>query len=229
MDHDLAIKNNTAERYLLGELTEVEMEAYEEHFFSCTACAQEVKLGSQFIEDAREVFKTDFQAELKPVVHPSTAWGRLWNSMRHPAPAFAFASLVVAVCFNFYQNSLVQDLRKPEVFTATSLKLHASRRGVVGDEKIQVGSHQPIRITFDIPKGNFSSYVVEVWNEAGARQASIPVSADQAKNTVQVKFHSGSFKQGNYALVIQGVTSGSAESAAKSEVARYPFSVNIQD
>src|SRR5205807_9315060 len=55
MDHDLAIKNNTAERYLLGELTEMEMEAYEEHFFSCTACAQEVKLGSQFIEDAREV------------------------------------------------------------------------------------------------------------------------------------------------------------------------------
>ena len=42
MDHDLAIKNNAAERYLLGELTEVEIEEYEEHFFSCAACAHEV-------------------------------------------------------------------------------------------------------------------------------------------------------------------------------------------
>jgi len=227
MDHDLAIKNNAAERYLLGELTEVEIEEYEEHFFSCTACAQEVKLGSEFIDHAREVFKTDFRAELKPVAKMSTAWGRFWNSMRQPAPAFVFAALFLAVGFNVYQNALVQDLRKPEVFTSPALMLRASRGA--SEEQVRVGPRQPFRVAFDIPKGDFSSYIAEIWSESGVKRSSIPVLGNQTKNTIQVKFRGGSLPPGNYVVVIQGVTSGSEESAAKHEVARYPFSLNIQD
>jgi|GEM_PF-4118484 hypothetical protein len=55
MDHNLTIKNHLAERYLLGELTECEQEAYEEHFFECAACAEEVRLGSEFLQHARDV------------------------------------------------------------------------------------------------------------------------------------------------------------------------------
>jgi hypothetical protein len=230
MDHDLAIKNNTAERYLLGELTEAEIEEYEEHFFSCPACAQEVKLGSDFVADAREVFKTDFKTDFKPVPKPSIdksmAWGRFWNSIRQPAFAFACALLIAAIGFNIHQNALIQDLSKPELLTTAALMLRASRG--VSEEEVRVSPGQPIRVAFDIPKGDFSSYEVEVWNEAGSKQSSIPVPADQAKNTLQVKFRGGSLPKGNYTLVIQGVTKGSAEKPVKHEIARYPFSVNIQ-
>src|SRR5437762_14211902 len=95
MDHDLALKDNIAERYLLGELNEVEMEEYEEHFFSCAACAEEVKLGSEFIDHAREVFKTDFFQEPAEAAKMSTTWGRFWKSLLQPAPAFAFALLAL--------------------------------------------------------------------------------------------------------------------------------------
>ncbi len=234
MDHNLAIENNAAERYLLGELNEVEIEEYEEHYFSCPICAQEVKLGSEFIDHARKVFKTDFIPESKPVITTepqpvisrSTAWGRFWSSILQPAPAFAYAALFVALGFNIYQNALVQDLRRPEVLAA-ALMLRASRG--VNDQQVIVGPRQSFRVAFDIPKRDFSSYVVEIWNDAGVKKYSIPMPADQAKDTIHIKFRGGSLQPGNYALVIQGVTSRSEESTAKQEVARYPFSLSIHD
>jgi len=229
MDHNLAIKNNAAERYLLGELSEAEIEEYEEHYFSCPSCAQEVTLGSEFIDHAREVLKTDFLPEpQKAPVSKSTTWGRFWNSLRQPAPAFACGALFIAIGFNIYQNALVQDLRKPEMFATEALMLRASRG--LKEEQVQAQSGQPFRIAFQIPaKGDFRSYIADVLNKAGVKQLSIPITINEAKNTIQIKFRAGGLQPGNYTVVIEGVTSGSGESAAKQEIVRYPFSVNIQD
>ena len=228
MEHDVAIKNNAAERYLLGELNEREMEEYEEHFFSCSFCAEEVKIGSEFIDHAREVFKTDFLPEPDPApVAKSTIWGRFWSSLRVPAPAFACALFVLVGSFSIYQYSVITDLRKPELFTSEAKMLRASRGA--NDKEVRMPSHQPIRIAFQIPNGDFGSYIVEILNDKGVKQSSMPVTASQAKNTIQVKFRSGSLQPGNYIVVIEGVTSNNGESGAQQEVIRYPFSVSAQE
>ena len=43
----------TAERYLLGEMTDVERDEYEAHFFSCEACADDVRAAAAFLANAR--------------------------------------------------------------------------------------------------------------------------------------------------------------------------------
>jgi len=43
----------TAERYVLGEMADVERDEYEAHFFSCEACADDVRAAAAFLANAR--------------------------------------------------------------------------------------------------------------------------------------------------------------------------------
>lgn len=229
MDHDLAIKNNTAERYLLGELTETEIEEYEEHFFSCPACAQEVKLGSDFVVDAREVFKTDFKPEPMMSIEKSMAWGRFWSSMRQPAPTFAVIALAVVSGFSIYQNAVIAGLQKPEISMIAAAILRNARAEANG--VVLARRNEAVHIPFEIPAAEFASYEVDILNESGARKLPnpVPVSAQAASETIDLRVPAGTLEAGKYMLVIQGVNSNTAKSQAGIEVVRYPFELQFQN
>ncbi len=53
MEHIQAIQLKAAERYVLGELPRDLREQYEEHFFSCVECAEELNLAAAFVENSR--------------------------------------------------------------------------------------------------------------------------------------------------------------------------------
>jgi len=53
MDHNEAIKQMAAERYLLNELTPDLRDAFEEHAFGCPECALDLRAGSAFINIAK--------------------------------------------------------------------------------------------------------------------------------------------------------------------------------
>ena len=55
INHDEAVKDLMAERYLLGELNAAEREAYELHLFSCDACFEQVKVGTEFVTHLRHI------------------------------------------------------------------------------------------------------------------------------------------------------------------------------
>src|SRR5215467_1836795 len=57
MDHEAAVQQNAAERYLLGELTGEARGAFEEHFFTCPECADDVEALTVFAANARAVFR----------------------------------------------------------------------------------------------------------------------------------------------------------------------------
>jgi len=42
MDHETAVKTGATERYLLGELTGEDRDRFEEHYFMCPECAEDV-------------------------------------------------------------------------------------------------------------------------------------------------------------------------------------------
>jgi anti-sigma factor RsiW len=51
------LRLHAAEKYLLGELAPEVREQFEEHYFECEACANDVKAGAAFIDGARVLFK----------------------------------------------------------------------------------------------------------------------------------------------------------------------------
>lgn len=53
MDHSTAIEMQAAERYWQGGLSEAQREQFEEHFFGCAECAEEVRWEKLFMEQAR--------------------------------------------------------------------------------------------------------------------------------------------------------------------------------
>lgn len=58
MTHQQALDTMAAERYLLEEMTESEKHAFEEHFFDCNDCAQEVRLGERIRVEVRATGST---------------------------------------------------------------------------------------------------------------------------------------------------------------------------
>ena len=49
MDHEVASTTHAVERYLLGEMPSPERDAFEEHYFACTECAEGVRSGSVMV------------------------------------------------------------------------------------------------------------------------------------------------------------------------------------
>jgi hypothetical protein len=47
MDHQQAIATQAAERYLLNELGDADRDAFEDHYFSCATCAEDVTTGAR--------------------------------------------------------------------------------------------------------------------------------------------------------------------------------------
>ena len=57
MDHEIAIEIRAAERYCCGELTPEERDQFEEHFFLCRECAEEVRWEQIFAANAKAVLR----------------------------------------------------------------------------------------------------------------------------------------------------------------------------
>src|SRR5262249_45810226 len=52
-DHEEAVRHEIAARYLLDQLDPAQRDAFEEHYFDCRLCADEVQAGSTFLDAAR--------------------------------------------------------------------------------------------------------------------------------------------------------------------------------
>src|SRR5262245_14017726 len=61
MDHDQAMRMHAAERYLLDELSPEERNDFEEHYFLCAKCADEVRSAFALADNMTSVFKDEAQ------------------------------------------------------------------------------------------------------------------------------------------------------------------------
>ncbi|HEX6098302.1 MAG TPA: zf-HC2 domain-containing protein [Thermoanaerobaculia bacterium] len=93
MDHSEATAAYATDRYLLGELTAAEADAFEEHFFDCADCADELRVGLRFMNGGHGMAREAAAPEEPKVVRLDqhrprrTAW----------LPAAVAAALVLAV------------------------------------------------------------------------------------------------------------------------------------
>ena len=55
LDHLKATKRNVADRYVLGELSPAQREEFEEHYFECVECAEDVRAFLAISSNSRSV------------------------------------------------------------------------------------------------------------------------------------------------------------------------------
>ena len=120
--HEEALETMAAERYVLGELHDHELEQFEEHFFSCPECAQDVRDLSTLTAGAKVVLKRPRKPEPPKLraAAPADQWRWPWLRL---GPSLAWASALVLVTgFSVYQTAQLRTAMRPQAVPAILLK-----------------------------------------------------------------------------------------------------------
>lgn len=229
MDHNEAVRLQAATKYLCGELTRVQRDEYEEHYFDCPECAQELKASVAFMESAKQVVREHSvqTADSKGFSELRTGW-LAWLRPAFAVPVFAALVLVVA-----YQNAVtIPKLKQTssrensaEAFKSLSLIGGGSRGGNTSAPTIAVRPDELFALDADMPGNSADGYVCQVADQSGHSRLSVSISAEEAKNTVHVKVPAGVLEPGKYNFVIfRGKTAANGANA----VSQLPFAVELQ-
>ncbi|MGH9756747.1 MAG: anti-sigma factor family protein [Candidatus Acidiferrales bacterium] len=229
MNHKEATRIKAAERYVLGELSGELREQYEEHFFTCAECADELRYTAAFAASARDVFSAEAAgAPLASAREPRTT-GRFAFLLR---PSMAIAAIVLLAFVVGYQNfrviprlkTAVSQSAAPVALSSFSLIGVNSRGGA--PLAISLPPGRPFSLYLDIPPQNqFPIYTCELEDAAGASDFSLEITAQQAKDTVQLLIPAGRITMGKHVVVVRGSGNVLPSGATGVEVARYPFTL----
>jgi hypothetical protein len=132
MTHQQALDTMASERYLLGEMTERERHVFEDHYFSCEECAEDVRAGGLMREGAKTAFAGAAPtAAADSVVRPDV---RPIRSKRRPFPVLVAlpwaAAATLAVVAGYESFLLLPALRRDSAPQAvTPLTLRPASRG----------------------------------------------------------------------------------------------------
>jgi len=151
LGHDEAVDTMAAERYVLGELHDTEREEFEEHFFACHECAQDVRDLAALTAGAKDVLapspKSEPPKQRAAAAVPESRW--FWFRW---SPNFAWAGALAVMTIvagtSTYQAARLRGLDRPEV--VESILLRPETRGVAAPISVKrVGAF--ILLEADLP------------------------------------------------------------------------------
>jgi hypothetical protein len=221
MEHKEAIRIQAVDRYLLGELTAVEREEFEEHFFSCGECSEDLHIGAILVDNSRAVLREEFPDPLpaSPAVPPRPGW-RFWWS---PVPLAAAIALLGVVG---YQNlKVIPEYRRQlsEEAGATVPVYLAVRPAVRGDVPVvalpkgarffEIGAEEVEPAT--------GGYRCEVQDDRGNTVFKFHAPPILAGEKLNVLLDARRMAPGQYVLVV-------GNSSDNAEIGRYPFMIEIK-
>jgi hypothetical protein len=125
MEHNQAVTDMAAEKYVLGELGNGEREQFEEHYFNCPDCAQDVRDLASLAEGARVLLNTqpmNSHPTLEPAQRRASRWPDAWRLpwlRLHPVAGLAWAgALLLVTMFAGYQTMQVRKLSRAQILTS---------------------------------------------------------------------------------------------------------------
>jgi len=236
MDHSDAVRLDAAERYIAGELPEDLRDQFEEHYFDCLECANDVKALATFVTASRLVFEEEVGSKVPPRL--PEAKRAAWFSWLRPIVAVpAIAALAAIVLF---QNAVTIPALKQRTATAPVAGVYASSyrlSGTTRGESISTLSVRPsegFALDFDfIPSETFASYQGVLLDDSGGSVLTFHLPGDLANKELHLAVPAGTVHAGKYSLVLSGVrdvggrlASGSA--LGGNEVQRVAFEVELR-
>jgi len=213
MEHDEAIRSHAAERYVAHELSPAEQEAFEEHFFDCQECADDVRFELTFTASVRAVSR-ELQAEPQPAPAPSSA--SLWEKWRdwlraRPALAFSFAGNVALAAG--FALVLLTGIHPPAGPRFTQPYFAPGIAKGAGDVHAIPSSETVYAVRFPAPSTASQSYSYEILDAAGKRESSGPLTAPASEDGfLYLQIPLGSLPAGEHTLAVRGVPDGAVVS-----------------
>jgi len=241
MEHERAVQSLAVESYLLGEMTPGERDAFEEHYFECGVCAEDVRSASQFLEDMKGVLGTAHRPsaipmpgrEARDLRSPGSSHGSSHgSSQRRNWPAWLqqpqFAAALVAVfgilaaveTFSTIPGlkHQVSEISAPRALRSKVLKPQTRGASTV----LSLKRGEPALLTLDgldlpPPAANRLQFIVKSNDDRDV--LSFSGEYPGADEPVIVSFPNLDLPAGSYVLHV-GTTS---TTGTVSELGRYPF------
>jgi hypothetical protein len=236
MDHNEAVEQMIAERYLLDELTPDAREVFEEHLFDCPKCALDLRAGAAFVQEAKAQLPELTSAAPAPVPPRSHGfrakreWWLSWLQPAFAAPAFATLLLVLG-----YQNLVTFPALRAAASQPRLLAwapLHGATRGgapmtVTADRKNGVAL--PVDLPPQPSVGAYASYSFDLYDPQGklawTGQAAAPASDAGNGQQLSLAIPGSMLSNGTYAIAVSGI----AAHGERTAIDRYAFDLRLTD
>jgi len=237
MDHSDAVRLRAAEKYISGELPEDLRDQFEEHYFDCVECANDLKALAIFASASRMVLEEEVVAKVPPRLPAAERTG--WFTWLRPLVAVpAIGALAAIVVF---QNTVTIPALKQRSATlpvaqayGSSFRLQGTTRGE-SVSTVSINPNESFALDFDfIPAQTFRSYQGLLLDDSGNSVLTFLVPGDLANKEVHLTVPAGLVHAGKYSLVLNGVRDAEGRLASGSapggnEVQRFVFSAVGQD
>lgn len=224
MNHQESMQTQAAERYLLGELPPAERQAFEAHYFQCSECAEEVRVGFEFRRGAVALFCEDGRACERPA-RRRRRWE--WLSWIRPAMAAPVAACALLAVLGGYQNIVeipslranIGRLETPQVLPSTPVLAPSSRASVPSIVVSSAAPFFPLSLAADtlLPA---PQYQCELRSESGATIWKIAVPGEHPDGAINLLVPTPLVPSGHYVAVLLGKTGN-----VTAELEHYHFAI----
>ena len=205
MDHETAVKTNATERYFLGELTGDDRDEFEEHYFMCPECTEDLRALTVFAANAKAVFREKASG-------PAPHAGMLLSGKALWLSAGLNAALLLGVAYTTFK--VAPDMRRelaaaraPQ-FVQEVAVLGASR----GAGPVREISPATRRIVFSFYlQEQFKSIEYELKDESGTVQTKqrLPAPPKEESAESHISLSTAGLKPGVYEISFWGVGASS--------------------
>jgi hypothetical protein len=223
MDHETAVQLQAAERYVLDEFSPKERVDFEEHFFGCPGCADEVRSATILAANTKVVLKEAVFEEQNERKGAAERAGRR-NRLRLFWPLTASAALNLALLGAFaverwYPADLPGGRIEPQFYR--SFGVPAASRSAIISFSLPAGSRF-FGARFDLMPGqHFESFEYQILDSAGTPRSgrSLPSPGGESSE-MELAVPVASLGPGEYVLVLRGRQQGQS-----TEISRARFSI----
>jgi hypothetical protein len=231
MEHLDAKRLHVAEKYVLGELTPELRDEYEEHYFDCADCIEDVKAATAFVTASKEIFREETPRNF-PERDEVTGFSRWFAWLR---PAIAVPAMAALVAVIVYQNVVGTPGSKDRMAGGeaqayeSTFRVQGSTRGEGAPSKVVVGQKESFALDFDFtPSQTFSSYEAQLLDESGKSVLLAHLPGELANKEIHIAIPGGLVHPGLYNLVITSKNDTSTKSDSTNEVQRLRFAIEFR-
>jgi hypothetical protein len=203
MNHQLAEQTQAVDKYLLNELNEAERLEFEEHYFDCQICAEQLQhnaivvdnLKQVLLENQRDVSRQRMSAAAKP--------GRSWLDWLRPATLVpAFAALALALIVGYQNFVYIPGLTRPQALETVPIPSAARDSGTVAaiDRRLPM-----FNLSFDVDSPQaYPAYTCDFQREGKGSILKVDSGPrNVASFTLELLLPSKRFPPGRYVMILR--------------------------